>query len=352
MLIAVASIIMAVALTAVIGFATYKILDWAALRRAIHWAFENSLIFFTTSPLFFALPLIVLFAGIINYLFTMRTTSRMDAIHNAVLLIQNGEYNVLLPNGNRGPLGELERSINSLAIQINDTLRRRKEIEQSKDDFIVNIAHDLRTPLTSIIGYLSFISEKQLASELSAKYAGVALEKSNQLETLIESLFDIAHLTMDAVQVNKEEINLQKFLLQKQDELYPQLHVANMEIRLNIPDTISKIHADGALMARVFDNLINNAIRYSQESRYIDIKAESLQGKVRISFITHANPIPVEELEKIFDKLYRLEKSRSTGTGGTGLGLPISRRIVELHGGTLTARQTDDGTAFDIILPE
>lgn len=276
----------------------------------------------------------------------------MNAIYNAVLQIQKGEYNVLLPNDNRGDLGELEQNINSLAIQINDTLNQQKESEQSKDDFIVNIAHDLRTPLTSIIGYLSFISEKQLDPEITVKYAGIAFEKSKQLESLIDSLFDIAHLTIDMIQINKEELNLKKFLLQKQDEFYPQLHTADMEIRLKLSSSASKIYADGAFIARVFDNLINNAIRYAKEGQYIDIESESLHDKVRISFITHANPVPADELERIFDKLYRREKSRAAGTGGTGLGLSISRKIIELHGGILTARQDRSGTAFDIYLPK
>jgi signal transduction histidine kinase len=352
MMIAIASILMAIALVGTIGFAAYKALDWVELRIDIHWVFENSVRFLTAYPLSFGFPLIAVFAGIINYLFTKRTTARMDAVLDAVLRIQKSEYNVLLPNGNGGPLGELEKNINSLAIQISDTLDRRKEIEESKDDFIVNIAHDLRTPLTSIIGYLTFIGDEQLEPDISAKYAGVALKKSQQLESLIESLFDIAHLTIDAIEVNKEELNLNKFLLQKQDELYPQLHVADMELRMEVPGSISTIQADGALLARAFDNLINNAVRYAKEGRFIDIEAESLSDKVRISFITHANPVPADELERIFDKLYRLEKSRDTRTGGTGLGLSISRRVIEMHGGTLTARQAGNGTAFDIYLPK
>jgi signal transduction histidine kinase len=343
---------MAVVLVALIGFVTYKVFDWEELRRYTHWIFEDFIKLISTYPLFLGFPLVILFAGILNYVFTKRTTTRMNAIHNAVLQIQQGEYHVLLPNDSHDALGELEHDINALAIQISDTLNQWKEIEQSKDDFIVNIAHDLRTPLTSIIGYLSFISEKQLDPEISAKYAGVAFEKSRQLERLIESLFDIAHFTMDEIPINKEELNLKKFFLQKQDELYPLTSAVDMEIRLDVSDSALKIHADGALMARVFDNLINNAIRYAKEGRTIDIEAETLRDKVRISLITHANPIPADELERIFDKLYRLEKSRASGTGGTGLGLSISRRIIELHGGTLTARRVGSGTAFDIYLPK
>jgi signal transduction histidine kinase len=349
---AVASILLSVLAIIFFLWVTYKTLDSDSLRQAAQWLYRLFDIFLLNYSVLAIFPFIVLLAGFINHLLARRTVRRMNAIHNAVLQIQKGEYRVLLPNDNSDFLGELEQNINLMAIRINDTLNQRKEIEKTKDDFIVNIAHDLRTPLTSVIGYLSFIREKQLDPEISAKYAGIAYDKSQHLENLIESLFDVAHFTMDTVQVNKEEVNLKKLLLQKQDELYPQLHAANMEIRLNLPDSVSKIYADGALLARVFDNLLINAIRYAKEGKIIDIETEPLRGGVRVSVVTHANPVPADELERIFGKLYRLEKSRDTRTGGTGLGLSISRRIVELHGGTLTARQAGDGTAFDIYLPE
>jgi signal transduction histidine kinase len=125
-----------------------------------------------------------------------------------------------------------------------------------------------------------------------------------------------------------------------------------MELPLKLADSISEVYADGALLARVFDNLLINAIRHAKEGRIIDIETEPWHDMVRISVITHSNPVPPDELERIFDKLYRIDKSRDTRTGGKGLGLSISRRIIELHDGTLTARQTVDGTAFDIYLPK
>ena len=277
-----------------------------------------------------------------------KTLGFIDAIVEASELLAKQEDGIIeLPD----ELSQVEVRMNHVKQETLRNAALAKEAERRKNDFIVNIAHDLRTPLTSIIGYLSFISEKELSAELSAKYAAIAFEKSQQLESLIESLFDIAHLTADELPVHKEELNLKKLLLQKQDELYPLLHNADMEIRLFLSDSASKIHADGGLIARVFDNLINNAVRYSREGRFIDIETENTDDKLRISIITHANPVPADELDRIFDKLYRLEKSRSTATGGTGLGLSISRRIIELHGGTLTARQAKNGTAFDILLP-
>jgi len=351
MLIAFSSIALALFITVIISYATYKIFDLPRLRDTVMWLYNyfswgiNSYFWLLIVPLFFLL------AVLINTLLTRRIRKRMDYVLSAVQQIQKGEYHVLLQSDSSDTLGELEYNVNVLAMQISDTINRQNEAEKSKDDFIVNIAHDLRTPLTSIIGYLSFISEKQLDPEMTTKYAGIAFEKSRQLERLIESLFDIAQYTMDTIPINKEELSLKKLFMQKQDELFPQLHKADMEIRINIADSISMIQADGTLMARVLDNLINNAIRYSKEGRYIDIEAESLHDKVRISLITHANPVPIEDMERIFDKLYRLEKSRAAGTGGTGLGLSISRKLIELHGGTLTARQAGNGTAFDIYLP-
>jgi signal transduction histidine kinase len=138
---------------------------------------------------------------------------------------------------------------------------------------------------------------------------------------------------MDEVVIRKERVNLRKFLRQKQDEFYPQLSGADMALRLSLADGAATIDADSGLLARVFDNLLNNGIRYGREGRYIDIETEALPDKTRISFVTHANPVPAAELERIFDKLYRREKSRAAGLGGSGLGLAISRGIVEAHGG-------------------
>jgi signal transduction histidine kinase len=345
------SLIAAVLSAALIYYLTYKIFDLPTWRERAHWLFDTAYWYARVFPWIITVFAVVAFAAFFH-LFTSVTAKRLDNIARAVKQVRIGEYRVLLPNNHTDNLGILEQDINAMAAQIEDNFKERREAEKSKDDFIVNIAHDLRTPLTSIMGYLAFISEKELAPELSAKYASIALEKSKQLENLVESLFDIATFTMGNIQMYKSSIDLRKFLCQKQDEFYPQLHSADMEIRLRLPETVFAIFVDGDLTARVFDNLIGNAIRYAKAGKYIDIEASYEKENIRISFITHANPVPEAELEYIFDKLYRIEKSRATSTGGTGLGLSICRRIVELHGGTLTARQAEGGTAFDILLPD
>ena len=349
MLMAVISLFLSAALVAFLFYLTYKVLDWYTLRMRLQWAYQAAQLFFTTFPLCLTLPMVIAGAATLYFLLTYQTTRRMGNLQSAVLDIHHGKYQPVLPNENLDALGELEQSVNALAVRIDETLAQQKATEQAKDDFIVNIAHDLRTPLTSVLGYLSFISEKDLDPELSAKYAAISYDKAKQLEALIEALFDTAHLTMDDLQINREQLDLEQLLLQKREELYPQLHDAEMTVRMKIE--APTINADGALMARVFDNLFNNAIRYTREGRSIDIIGVPIPDGVRITLATHANPIPAEDLERVFDKLYRLDKSRGSGDRGTGLGLPISRKIIELHGGQLTARQTSDGTAFDIYLP-
>lgn len=242
-------------------------------------------------------------------------------------------------------------SIVILSYSRNQRIKAERLAQKQQNELIASLAHDLRTPLTSIIGYLSLISDSKQNIKTSAKYAEIAFDKAKQLEGLIESLFDISFFTMGEVKVHKDELDLKKFLLQKQDEFYPLLEKSQMEIRLFLPNDIPLVFLDGNLMARVFDNLIANSIRYAKEGKFIDIKVNFEEKSLLISFVTHSNPIPNSDLERIFDKLYRIEKSRNKATGGTGLGLSISRQIVELHGGTLTARQTPDGTAFDIKMP-
>ena len=345
------SLISGVAAAALIYYAAYKIFDLPGGRYYVRRAYELLREFIREMPWLLWACMTIAVLAVLYCLLVKSTVKRLGNIQRAISQIRDGEYRVMLPNDKADGLGDLERDINAMAMQIENAFRTKEEIEQSKDDFIVNIAHDLRTPLTSIVGYLSFLTERELDAEISTKYASIAYEKAEQLESLVESLFDIAHFAVDSVPINKEAVNLKKMLMQKQDEMFPQLHSAEMEIHLDVPDDLPRINMDGELMARAFDNLIINAVRYASEGRILDIRVVPGENHVRISFVTHANPVPDSELEHIFDKLYRLEKSRAAQTGGTGLGLSISRRIVELHGGTLTARQAEGGTAFDISLP-
>jgi signal transduction histidine kinase len=305
-------------------------------------------VFFGSTPWAVLLLIAAAFFVLAFFLMSQRTIRRLNEISKSVNKIAVGDYNQNLPV-KEDEIGRLANDVNSMAYQIKQAFAAQKAAEQSKDELITNIAHDLRTPLTSIIGYLILLNEGNLEAEKVKHYANIAYQKSVRMEKLVEDLFEYTRLASGYFHIEKEKISLNRFIAQFQDEYAPLLAEREMELRLFMPNFEVEVYADGNLLARVFENLLNNACQYSPEGKYIDIQLSRESAGALISVITHANPIPADKLEKIFDRLYRLDASRTTK--GTGLGLPISRSIVEAHQGRLTARSTGDGTAFDIWLP-
>ena len=293
---------------------------------------------------------LALFLGIFSLL-SRRTLRRLNQVAEALDRVAKGYYNTRIPVRGRDDLGLLEDNVNRMAERVGRAFAIRRRAEISKDEFIVNMAHDLRTPLMSISGYLAYIGERELPLDEVKKYAAIAYAKSKRMEKQVNDLFEYSQLSAGTMAYQPSVISLNQFLLQIRDEALPVLAPAGLEMRLTLPGTETPLWADGNLLARVFDNLIQNAVRYASAGRYLDVAARAGTDWVSVSVVTHANPVPEEELENIFERLYRLEKSRATETGGTGLGLSISRSILRLHGGELSARRTGDGTAFDLRLP-
>lgn len=293
---------------------------------------------------------LALFAGCFQLL-SKRTLRRLRMVEEAVDRVAHGDYDHQLKVFADDDLGELEANVNEMARQVKHAFELQRQVERSRDEFIVNIAHDLRTPLTSVLGYLGLIDEKAGTLETSKEYAKVAYRKAQRLEQLVSDLFEISVLTAENRAFEPELIDARQFLLQVQDEAYPMLSGAGMELNLTFLTEDFLLYCEGNLLARVFDNLIVNAVRYSQEGKKLDITAGRFGEEAVMCLVTHANPIPEAELDRVFEKLYRLEKSRSTQTGGAGLGLSICKSIVELHGGVMLARRTHDGTAFEMRIP-
>lgn len=223
---------------------------------------------------------------------------------------------------------------------------------QRKNDLITYLAHDLKTPLASVIGYLSLLDETpDLPAELKAKYTGVALDKAFRLEQLINEFFDITRFNLQQIVVNKERIPLAFMLEQMSDEFYPMLSEGNKNAVVSVPEDLVLI-GDADKLARVFNNILKNAVAYSAPGSDIIIKARRLvETMAEITFTNFGNPIPGHKLETIFEKFYRLDNSRSTATGGAGLGLAIAREIVQAHGGTIGARSDLNETVFTVVLP-
>ncbi|HIT65023.1 MAG TPA: HAMP domain-containing histidine kinase, partial [Candidatus Ventrimonas merdavium] len=240
---------------------------------------------------------------------------------------------------------------NKMVDDIRKLMDKERESERTKNELITNVAHDLRTPLTSIIGYLELLSGKvTLPPEMQKKYIDIAYSKAKRLEKLIEDLFGFTKMNYGKLSMHVGRVDIIKLLSQLLEESYPNFADKNLsyELQSNVPAKV--ITADGNLLARLFDNLINNAIKYGADGKRVLVKVHGERDTVQVSVINYGYVIPAEELPLIFDKFYRVEQSRSTHTGGTGLGLAIVKSIVEMHGGTITVKSDMDGTVFTVTL--
>ncbi len=235
-----------------------------------------------------------------------------------------------------------------------DKLKKRAEdaqaAEQRKNDLVVYLAHDIKTPLTSVIGYLSLINEaRDMPAEQRANYVDIALNKAYRLETLINDFFEITRYNLQSVPLHTENINLCYMMVQIADEMYPQLAESEKQVNIKVAEDIV-IYGDSQQLARVFNNILKNAITYGAGKSTINISAETAGNKA-IIYIENQGAIPEDQVSSIFDKFYRLDAARSSATGGSGLGLAIAKDIITLHEGTIRAESDNQHTVFIVELP-
>lgn len=248
-------------------------------------------------------------------------------------------------------LGFVEEKLNQVKENLVRRAREAQEAEQRKNDLVVYLAHDMKTPLTSVIGYLSLLDETpDMPAEQKAKYVHITLEKANRLESLINEFFEITRYNLQSVSLKKETIDLYYMLVQVADEAYPQLSASGKQVEIRADEDMT-INGDPDKLARVFNNILKNAIVYSNAGSTITITAEKKDRTASIQF-ENEGTIPQEKLGLIFEKFYRLDDARSTATGGAGLGLAIAKDIIALHGGTIEAGSDGFHTVFMIHLPD
>lgn len=246
---------------------------------------------------------------------------------------------------------DVEIALKDIKLDVFKNQQLAAQAESKKNDLVMYLAHDLKTPLTSVIGYLALLDEcPELPAAQKAKYTGIALEKAYRLEQLINEFFEIARFNLNEITLQKNRIDLGLMLSQITEEFYPMFKAKNLSCELDIREKIV-MFADSDKLARVFDNLLKNAVNYSYESTPVRIGARIKNGFVIIKFRNLCDEIPEETLERLFEKFFRLDSSRASSTGGSGLGLAISKQIVELHGGVIRAKSTEDHTDFTVILP-
>ena len=321
----------------------------------------RSLIWYETNPLyqllnwvrdyyFFVFAFVILVGWVaISYYFIARPNQQLQALIQASgQLSQPTEEPIRLPPA----MKSVEDQLNLAREEALRAQRTAREAEQRKNDLVVYLAHDLKTPLTSVIGYLTLLrDEPQISPELRARYTGIALEKAERLEDLINEFFDITRFNLSHLELEKQTVDLSRMLQQVVSEFEPMLAEEQLTCTLDLPPRMD-YPCDPDKLARVFDNLLRNACHYSTPGTNVQISGAETDTSIVLTFHNEGRTIPPEKLERIFDQFFRLDSSRATRTGGAGLGLAIAKEIVELHGGTISARSWDNQVEFQVTLPK
>ena len=321
----------------------------------------RSLIWYETNPLyhllnwvrdyyFFVFAFVILVGWVvISYYFIARPNQQLQALIEASgQLSQPTEEPIRLPPA----MKSVEDQLNLAREEALHAQRTAREAEQRKNDLVVYLAHDLKTPLTSVIGYLTLLrDEPQVSPELRARYTGIALEKAERLEDLINEFFDITRFNLSHLELEKQTVDLSRMLQQVVSEFEPMLAEEQLTCALDLPARMD-YPCDPDKLARVFDNLLRNACHYSTPGTEVQISGAETDTSIVLTFHNEGRTIPPEKLERIFDQFFRLDSSRATRTGGAGLGLAIAKEIVELHGGTISAQSWDNQVEFQVTLPK
>ena len=275
----------------------------------------------------------------------------MGRISDAVESISQGNLGTEVDVTGDDEFSAMAANLNKMASDIRTLMDKEREAERTKNELITNVAHDLRTPLTSIIGYLELLAgNTKVPAEMEHKYIEIAYSKSRRLEKLIEDLFGFTKLNYGKIAMHVGQLDIVKLLSQLLEEAYPNFVEKNLsyDLQSNVP--AKTISADGNLLARLFDNLIGNAIKYGADGKRVLVKIHAEDDTVTVSVTNYGYVIPADELPLLFNKFYRVEQSRSTTTGGTGLGLAIAKEIVDMHGGTISVSSDLNGTVFTVKL--
>lgn len=263
-------------------------------------------------------------------------------------LLDEGDEPIRLP----AEFDFLEARLNEARRELQHRQQVAQQAEMRKNDLVVYLAHDIKTPLTSVIGYLSLLDEApDMPAPQRTRYIGVTLEKAYRLEQLIDEFFDITRFNLQTIRLECENVNLFHMLAQMADEFYPMLSPQGKTARVECEEGLT-VYADPDKLARVLNNILKNAAAYSDPDTVIRINARREGIAVSIAVENRGKTIPQHKLDSIFEKFYRLDTARSSNTGGAGLGLAIAKEIVEAHGGRISVRSEDGVTTFEVTLPQ
>ncbi|WP_308635979.1 sensor histidine kinase [Paenibacillus silvisoli] len=287
------------------------------------------------------------------FLYSRSMITYIEEITGGLKEMAHGNLAYKIPVKSFDELGVMAEHINVMASRLKQSIDEERDAVKAKNDLITGVSHDLRTPLTSIIGFLEYIETDRYKDELESRYyVNIAYEKSLKLKKLIDDLFDYTKLTSGELPPALEKLDLANFLRQLMEEYVPLLEQAGMVCRIEAPAGTLLIEADSAELVRAFENLVTNAIRYAKEGQYLDILVAQADGQVEVIFRNYGQPIPPSDLPYLFERFYRADKSRTNVTGGgSGLGLAITKSIIERQNGAIRVASTGRCTEFVTVFP-
>ncbi|NCB91523.1 MAG: HAMP domain-containing histidine kinase [Clostridia bacterium] len=300
---------------------------------------------------------ILLAVGILVFIFSFyflvqKYMRYVRIIINGMKDIAQGDFDKDIPVESMDEFGQIAGYLNQMEENIKVIMERERIAEHTKNDLISSVAHDLRTPLTSIIGYLGWVKEQpDLDVQVRQKYLDIAYRKAQHLEQMTNELFGFVKLEHREMSLQMGILNLSQLLAQLLDECVPSFEKYGLETEYICSDNQVMLEGDGNLLARLYDNLLNNAIKYGKDGKMIRVELEKRGDYAVTRVINYGYVIPQEDIANIFRKFYRVEQSRSQDTGGTGLGLAIVQQIAELHQGTVSVKSSLQGTVFEVTLP-
>ncbi len=320
------------------------------LGRFFHLSYEDArriywLVFSNNAEIIWIVAVSAIFLLLLRFLLRW-FTHYFDQINQGINALLDDRAEIHLPE----EMLETERKLTAVKQTLRQRAMEAELAEQRKNDLVMYLAHDIRTPLTSVIGYLSLLDEAADMPPLQRqKYIHITLDKAHRLEKLVNEFFEITRYNLQQIDLKKEKIDLYYMLAQMIDEFYPILSARGNTAVLRASEDLT-VTGDPEKLARVVNNVLKNAAAYSAMGTEITVSASEGEDRVTIEIANLGPDIPESQLSAIFDKFYRLDGARTSGTGGSGLGLAIAKEIVALHGGTISARSGGGVTAFTITL--
>lgn len=307
------------------------------------WSYQNVFIFF-----------MAIVDVWVVYWRLMRRYKQMQLRHiiGELHYIADGHFDHRIPFTLKGDHQRVVDSVNALVDSVIESMDEERKIEQSKDELITNVSHDLRTPLTSIIGYLGLIENQQYQNEDDVlKYTHTAFLKAQQMKSLVEDLFEYTKVRQASTKMTFNQISVEPMLEQLAASFELEAEKKNMKIDTKAKPKDIKIEGDAEKLGRLFNNLISNALKYAKGGRHINLEATQSGDQIVFKVSNDGEMIPEESIKHLFERFYRVESSRSKATGGTGLGLAIAQSIVEFHHGKISVESSEKLTSFIVKMP-